>query len=1342
MDSQNYDTTTLGIRLQQLRTSGEPVEHKIEQALNIGLEYLDVDTALVVRTYEEGDTWEAIVSTDKDNAQFSQGTTLDLSNTFCRRVVENDTPLTVHDATEQGLEDDPAVQIYNIASYFGTPLYEGDEISGTICFLGQEPREPFTPEEALFLELLGRFVENQVVESRYEADLDELSEVVSVLTRVLRHNIRNKLSVVKGYVNTQSQQSSQGLSPDIALDAVHEVLNLSEEARKLERILQESSDRRTVELTREIEQIVSTIEDQAPAASITVDIPESLDYFGRPTLPFALKEVIENAAEHAGEAPTVTVEVTDTDEVVTISIQDDGPGIPEEEQTVIAEGTETPLVHSMGLGHWIARTVVTKHDGDIETDVSDTGTTVTISLPRTTPELATSGSDDQLQTEYDKFRNVFDNAFEAIMIVDEDGRIIERNERAAEVLKMEPQELIGRRVQDFILTDSEQADVLDELLNEESELVELIDTQGDEHLMEYSARPDVVPGQHLLIGRDVTKERSQQRELKQTKEQMEFALDATETIVWEWNVETDQATFYPSETELYGTTVETREDFLNVVHPEDRQQVRDSLQQALESGETKHEEIRVIVNDEVRWIEAPGKPVVDADGTTRMIGVVRDITDRKDREQELERMSEFFREAEKLGTLGAWEFDANGTHVWTDGTRRIHEVDEGITPTIEEAIEFYHPEDRETVEQAVDTALENGVPFEQEVRLITVQNSQRWVRVRGRVLTNEEPRTVRGFIQDITDRKEREQELERADELLNHTERIADVGSWEIDTETMDVFWSENLFEILGVDADDEPSLDEAINVYHEDDQPIVEAAVENALDTGEKFNIEVRFKRPSGEVRWLRVQGTPTVEDGDVVTLRGAVQDITDHKEIESELRQERDLFEGIIKTSPIGITVVDADGTLSFVNEEGKEIYSRSNEEIDGLTHDDPRWGLIDENGDSLEAGLLPFERVISQEEPIYDQVIGIRQPSGDRVWVSVNGAPQWDDDGNLQQAIFAFEDITERRELETRLSEILGRVTDAFYALDDDFRFTHVNERAEELLQASEEEILGEMLWELYPEAADVDKVWDAFHTAMETQVPQSYEVYYEPLEFRVEATVHPSESGVSVYFRDVTEQREYEREIEQQNERLEEFARVVSHDIRNPLNVAQGQLTLAHDEFESERLDAAENALDRIERLIDDMLWLVREGQVIGSTAPVDLNGAIESAWMMVKTDSDRDEIVVPDQSELEPVEADYDRLCQLLENLFRNAIEHGGEDVTVRVGVLDDGFYIEDDGPGISEDVQEEVFDVGYSTSPDGTGFGLSIVKEITEAHGWKIAITEGTADGARFEITGVELGGE
>jgi len=99
-----------------------------------------------------------------------------------------------------------------------------------------------------------------------------------------------------------------------------------------------------------------------------------------------------------------------------------------------------------------------------------------------------------------------------------------------------------------------------------------------------------------------------------------------------------------------------------------------------------------------------------------------------------------------------------------------------------------------------------------------------------------------------------------------------------------------SLFEILGIDDDKEPSLDEALTVYHQDDRLIVKKnAVENALNVGEPFDVEVRFERPDGEVRWLRVQGTPTVRNDEVVALRGAAQDITDHKEIEVELRQEQ---------------------------------------------------------------------------------------------------------------------------------------------------------------------------------------------------------------------------------------------------------------------------------------------------------------------------------------------------------------------------------------------------------------------------------------------------------------------
>ncbi|TYL36364.1 hypothetical protein CV102_23215 [Natronococcus pandeyae] len=310
-----------------------------------------------------------------------------------------------------------------------------------------------------------------------------------------------------------------------------------------------------------------------------------------------------------------------------------------------------------------------------------------------------------------------------------------------------------------------------------------------------------------------------------------------------------------------------------------------------------------------------------------------------------------------------------------------------------------------------------------------------------------------------------------------------------------------------------------------------------HVLDRAETVSDQtVGVRRPSGERVWLSVDGAPQWTENE--ELDGAVfvlEEITDRRRSENGHQTEYDLVEGIVETSPVGITVVNTDGELTFANERAEEILGRSREEIDEYAHDDPRWDLVGEDGESLGAGEAPFDRVVSQGEAIYDQVVGLRRPSGEHVWISVNGAPQWTDDGDLERAVFAFQDVTEQRDLKSELEEILGRVTDAFYALDDQWRFTHVNERAEELLQAPADELLGEKLWELYPEAAEIDDVWDAFHTAMETKETQSYELYYEPLEFWVEATVYPSETGVSVYFRDVTDHKKRERALEKSERR---------------------------------------------------------------------------------------------------------------------------------------------------------------------------------------------------------------
>jgi len=250
-------------------------------------------------------------------------------------------------------------------------------------------------------------------------------------------------------------------------------------------------------------------------------------------------------------------------------------------------------------------------------------------------------------------------------------------------------------------------------------------------------------------------------------------------------------------------------------------------------------------------------------------------------------------------------------------------------------------------------------------------------------------------------------------------------------------------------------------------------------------------------------------------------------------------------------------------------------------------------------------------------------------------------------------------------------------------------------------------------------------------------------------------------------DVTAQERYRRQLEAQNDRLEQFTGMVSHDLRNPLNVAQGNSEIIHelltayqtdDGYESPTDDSLETittaaetlsrTLTRMESLIDDLLVLAREGQEIDDLEAVSLATLVERCWEMV--DQQTADLVVDDDR---TIAADPGRLQQLFENLFRNAvehgstssrtqsndaIEHGGSDVTIRVGALADGFYVEDTGPGISPDKRETVFESGYTTNRNGTGFGLNIVSEIVAAHGWTVTITESAEGGARFEITGVD----
>lgn len=219
-----------------------------------------------------------------------------------------------------------------------------------------------------------------------------------------------------------------------------------------------------------------------------------------------------------------------------------------------------------------------------------------------------------------------------------------------------------------------------------------------------------------------------------------------------------------------------------------------------------------------------------------------------------------------------------------------------------------------------------------------------------------------------------------------------------------------------------------------------------------------------------------------------------------------------------------------------------------------------------------------------------------------------------------------------------------------------------------------------------------------------------------------------------YSDITEQKRSEREVRASAERLEEVADIVSHDLRNPLNVARGYLELAENTGEAEHFEEIEEAHDRLGERIEELRSLARRRDVITEMEPVGLHHIARSAWSTVRSDNATLELGADTV-----LDADKERLREVLENLLRNAIEHGAQDgsVTVRVGATRKGFFVADDGEGIPVARRERVFESGYTTDEEKTGFGLSVVREIAQAHGWKVAASASRDGGARFEFTGV-----
>ncbi|MCU4742026.1 PAS domain S-box protein [Halobacteria archaeon AArc-m2/3/4] len=403
-----------------------------------------------------------------------------------------------------------------------------------------------------------------------------------------------------------------------------------------------------------------------------------------------------------------------------------------------------------------------------------------------------------------------------------------------------------------------------------------------------------------------------------------------------------------------------------------------------------------------------------------------------------------------------------------------------------------------------------------------------------------------------------------------------DDGIYQLDTAGRFVAVNDAIPEMIGYTRDE--LLGEHVSVVLEDeDIDRITREISTCLETDGRIDetFELTARTADGEGISCELRLSLLVDGGTFRGSTGIVREISDRKrggptrreraQRKHQRERENDLIDRILETSPVGIQVLDADGEVTRMNGRFRDILDISADEAE--TYDPSNRPVYDETGVPISTDDHPFARTLESGEPVYDEVLQVELPDGSRRWVSVNAAPLFDETGELDRVVTAGEDVTDlkerERELEAELDEIFGRVSDAFYALDDEWRYTHVNEHAADFMGRSREELLGANAWDVFPEAVD-STLYDNYHEAMATQEPVSFERYSEPFGIWAEVTAYPSETGLSVYFRDITDRKERERELAESERRYRTLAEyfpnglvtLFDHDLEYTLAAGQG------------------------------------------------------------------------------------------------------------------------------------------------------------------------------------------
>jgi PAS domain S-box-containing protein len=744
----------------------------------------------------------------------------------------------------------------------------------------------------------------------------------------------------------------------------------------------------------------------------------------------------------------------------------------------------------------------------------------------------------------------------------------------------------------------------------------------------------------------------------------------------------------------------------------------------------------------------------------------RDETERKKDEEKLKASELRYRQIVETAQEGIWLIDEN--HITTFVNSKMCEILEYTeAEMIGKDIFYFMNEEGQALAAKLMDRKKDGFAEQAHFKYISKSGNEIWTNLSANPLFDEKGvyKGSLAMVTDITQSKRAEKKDQFQAALLNT------IGQAAIATDMQGKinFWNKAASALYGW-TEEEVMGNNIIEITPIQQTKEQAEQIMQELLHGNSWSGEFTVRRKDGSEFPAFVTNAPIYDQQQqLIGIIGLSADITRRKQAERELKESNERYQLISKATNDMVWDWDLVTGKVYRNKEGwKKIFRTSDTETEKEVKDDWATKIHPEDKDKIS---ILTNQIRKSTEGSYEMECRVMRNDGTVAFIHDRGTIVRDQHGKATRVIGATQDITERKKAEAAVLDtlnekntILESIGDGFFAADENWTVTYWNNHAEEMLGVSKEQIVGKRLWDVFKDSIDSES-YKQYHRAMAANEVIQFEDLFKPSNRWYEISAYPSLPGVAVYFKDITDRKRSEIQLNQlnaslqrqakelaiSNAELEQFAYVASHDLQEPLRMITSFLTQLEKKYGDvidakgkKYIDFAVDGAKRMRRIILDLLEYSRVGRIDSKQEIIDLNELVDEIQILFRKQIQEKNAVIISGS-LPHVPGNRAPIRQVFQNLISNALKFVEKDHEAQINIdcaeFEDHwqFAVRDNGIGIDQEYFDKIFIIFQRLHNkdefSGTGMGLAITKKILENEGGRIWVESEEGKGSTFHFT-------